>query len=217
VRRRTSARDVATRARLLEAAKRLFAERGFEDVTIREICREAKANLALVNYHFGDKLGLYDEVVNEAIAVVRQFNDRMMNAPQGSSPTERLAHFVRAILQIVFEQEHRHGWVHRLMEQEVSRPTAATTRIASAVVAPRIRYLVGVIAELLGSKPDDPRVLQCVASVHGLCLIYLRLLQTPAAFREAITEFNPARPLDAEAATAHVIAFSLAGIRAMRT
>jgi len=61
--------DVAeTRARLLDAARRLFAERGFEDVTVREICREAGANLALVNYYFGDKLGLYLEVVNQAIA-----------------------------------------------------------------------------------------------------------------------------------------------------
>ena len=53
--------DPRTRARLLKAAEQLFAERGFRKVTVREICHAAKANVAAVNYHFGDKLGLYRE------------------------------------------------------------------------------------------------------------------------------------------------------------
>ena len=56
-------RDAATRARLLAAAERLFADRGFKKVTVREICRAARANVAAINYHFGDKLGLYREVL----------------------------------------------------------------------------------------------------------------------------------------------------------
>lgn len=48
-------RDVAdTRRRLLDAARQLFADHPFDDVTVRDICREANVNLALVNYHFGD-------------------------------------------------------------------------------------------------------------------------------------------------------------------
>ena len=52
--------DQETRQRLLEAAARLFAARGFTHVTVREICNAANANVAAVNYHFGDKLGLYE-------------------------------------------------------------------------------------------------------------------------------------------------------------
>src|SRR6185503_1763624 len=60
-------RDRETRERLIESATRLFAERGFGKVTVREICKAARANVAAVNYHFGGKTGLYDEVVQSAI------------------------------------------------------------------------------------------------------------------------------------------------------
>ena len=52
-----------TRTRLLKAAAEVFAEHGYENATIRQICTRADANVALVNYHFGDKLELYTEVL----------------------------------------------------------------------------------------------------------------------------------------------------------
>ena len=57
-------RERETRQRLIESATRLFAERGFAKVTVREICKAARANVAAVNYHFGGKNGLYQEIVH---------------------------------------------------------------------------------------------------------------------------------------------------------
>ena len=62
--------DRATRRRILDQAAALFAERGFEKVTVREICRAARANVAAVNYHFGDKRSLYVAVVKMAIEIM---------------------------------------------------------------------------------------------------------------------------------------------------
>lgn len=208
--------DVAeTRARLLEAARRLFAERGFEDVTVREICREAGANLALVNYYFGDKLGLYLELVNEAIASVRAFNTLAMTAPPGSSAEERLRVFVRGLLYRVFELRGKDTWVHRLIQHELSRPTEAATRILQEAMAPRIRYLAEIASELLSCPKKDPRVMHCVASVHGLCLVYSRIVLADR-FKAVMPDLASDGPLDVDDAVAHVVAFSLAGIRAMR-
>ncbi|QJC53675.1 TetR/AcrR family transcriptional regulator [Paenibacillus albicereus] len=53
------------RVRMLRAAKKLFAKHGFEKTTIRQICEEACANVALVSYHFGGKDGVFAAIFNE--------------------------------------------------------------------------------------------------------------------------------------------------------
>ncbi len=52
-------------------AAHLFAEHGFDNVTVRDICQQARANVAAVNYHFGGKSGLYDEVLRWAIRIMQ--------------------------------------------------------------------------------------------------------------------------------------------------
>jgi AcrR family transcriptional regulator len=62
-----------TRASILEAAERLYADRGFSDVTLRDIVAAAGVNLAAVNYHFGSKDELIAELfVTRSIATNRE-------------------------------------------------------------------------------------------------------------------------------------------------
>src|SRR6266850_6459065 len=61
-----------TRERLLDAAEKLFAGRGFRATSVRHITAEAGCNLAAVNYHFGDKVGLYREMFHRRLGALRQ-------------------------------------------------------------------------------------------------------------------------------------------------
>src|SRR5215467_15800121 len=73
-RRVTSAQPIAseqTRARLIDAAGEMFAELGFHHTTVRQISKRAGANIAAVNYHFGDKTGLYTEVVRQSMRAAK--------------------------------------------------------------------------------------------------------------------------------------------------
>jgi TetR/AcrR family transcriptional regulator len=55
----------ATRKSLLTAAAKLFAARGFDGASVAEVARQAGANKALINYHFGGKLQLYRTILRE--------------------------------------------------------------------------------------------------------------------------------------------------------
>ncbi|MDT0631526.1 TetR family transcriptional regulator [Rubrivirga litoralis] len=61
-------REVTRRA-LLRGARRLFSERGYDHVGVREIAATANVNAALINRYFGSKLGLFQEAVAESFTV----------------------------------------------------------------------------------------------------------------------------------------------------
>jgi len=56
-----------TRDRLIEAARRIFADKGYEAASVREITAAASANLGAITYHFGSKQGLYDAVLESLL------------------------------------------------------------------------------------------------------------------------------------------------------
>ena len=111
-------RERETRQRLIESATRLFAERGFAKVTVREICKAARANVAAVNYHFGGKNGLYQEIVQSAIRTMHGTTQEIQKAGEGRAADEQLRIFVRIFLARVVQA--RDGWIHRFMAHELN-------------------------------------------------------------------------------------------------
>ncbi len=206
-------RDLATRERLVQAAAARFAEHGFNRVSVRDICRDAGANVAAVNYHFGDKLGLYREVVSEAVAAMTAAGGSAVTAPDDTPPEERIRRYVRAYLPRIAGRDANAGaarvaWIHKLMRHESSEPTPLAPWIAEQAIMPRVEYLSRVVAELLACRPDDPRVRRCVISIQAQCLFY-----APDRFRDAAFPGWPPSGAELAAAAEHIAEFSLAGIR----
>ena len=63
----------STREDILKAGTELFCEKGFDKTTVRDICNQAKANVAAVNYHFKGKIGLGEAVVDHLFGLKRRW------------------------------------------------------------------------------------------------------------------------------------------------
>lgn len=200
--------DPRTRARLLKAAEELFGEKGFKKVTVREISRAAKANVAAVNYHFGDKLGLYREVLQSAIDGMRATNEAARAEGKGRPPEEQLRRYLRIFLARVLSPG-REG-IHRLITREVNDPTPAFDALVEQGLRPRIEYLSSLVALIMKCDKKDPRVLRCVGSIQSQAFTYLR---NPIAARLGFA-FKPT-PEFIEKAADHIATFSIAGVRAI--
>jgi AcrR family transcriptional regulator len=197
----------STRARILEAATELFADRGFRKVTIRDICRAANVNVAAVNYHFGDKLRLYQEVLELAIDAMRGTTEEARRLGAGLSAEERLRLFVTTFVRRALAGGSQ--TIHRLIHREASDPTPALDRLVEGGVRPRMAYLTELAAEIIGCSPKDERALRCAFGVQA---------QTVACFPNPIAArlgFRPT-PAHAEEIASHITAFSLKGIEGFR-
>ncbi len=156
-----------TRARLLEAAREVFAEHGFQAATVREICRRADANVAAVNYHFGSKHGLLSEALNFNRLKALQSATEMSDA----SPEERLRMFIHDFMLMLLDENNASRQC-QMMARELADPTPALDKIVIEAIAPLHEFLGKLVQEILGRKTSDAERRRCVYSILGQCLFY---------------------------------------------
>jgi AcrR family transcriptional regulator len=205
---RAAETDAATRDRLLAVGTKLFAERGFGRVTVRDICADAGANVAAINYHFAGKEGLYMEVLRTAVRIMRGTTEEMIRAGAGKPADEQLAALVRTFLERIVAG--RDGWIHQLMLQEMREPTPGLDLVIHEVIGPRFGYMREVVARLLGIDDlEDRRVLGCATSVQSQLMV---VLKSPVAEKLGLP---PLTIEDIPGVADHIARFSLAGIRAI--
>ena len=159
-----------TRRMLLAAATSVFAERGFREATIREICQRAGANIAAVNYHFRDKEGLYEEVIKACRDDAR--NPEIHLSMDSSTPAPvRLEAYVRWMFRrvLAFDVEFPMG---QIMSREMVEPTQALERVVEVHIRPEALWLGGVMRDLLGPRFDREELARATMSVVGQLLFY---------------------------------------------
>ena len=178
---RSAGRDPGTKDRILHAAALTFAEHGYEDATVREVCRKARANVVAVSYHFGSKESLYVETLTWAISLCQAADAEELAALSRRadlSDRERL----RSVL-LAFARgwlEPRPEWHTRLVMREMMAPSVAMDAIVKEFIAPRFAALRAAIAPFLPGADEKTLSLHAMSVVGQL--LYHRVA-SPVALR----------------------------------
>ena len=93
-----------TRTQILDAAERLFAERGFRGTSVRAITDRAGANLAAVGYHFGSKAQLLTAVIRRVIEPIIAAQGAGLDRLLAQTPDPPVADLVAAFAGPLFDQ-----------------------------------------------------------------------------------------------------------------
>lgn len=190
----------SARERLLHAAGMMFAERGRDAVSTRELTRVAGANLSAIAYYFGGKEGLYNEAIDYTIAGTQKLiggaEDRLraeLNAAAGdrAALASAAATFVRAVLTALLGLGPEH-WPRRLIMREIDTPTEAFDRLYDAIFQPLIDAFKQVVVIATDRDPNNPETTILTNALLGECLIFHR--NRPIILRDlGWNEYTPER------------------------
>ena len=199
-----------TRERLLASAVELFAEKGFRGTTVKEICTDAGANIAAVNYYFGSKEKLYAEAWRKAFQDSLEAHPSGGGVPAGAPAEERLRGYVRSLIQRVADEKSREFLI---AHKEMANPTRLLEQVRRKCVGPLRGQMTALVRELLGPDAAEENVRFCQMSIVSQCLHPVRHRRHHG---RTTRENGPALIQDVEAYAEHVVRFSLAGVRATR-
>jgi len=197
-----------TKKRIIETAGNIFAELGFQNATVREICRQAGVNIAAINYHFGDKKGLYLAVLKYGKDSAFQKHPLDIMSDKSSSPEERLKDFVSRFIGRVKEcHEGEFPWIRKLIAHELLRPTEGLDMVAEEGIRPIFKILSTIVREILGRDATEDTINLCCASVVGQSLFFFYA-------QPMITRLFPGKDYtDTQLIADHIASFSLNAIK----
>lgn len=209
--RRRAEERPSTKAQLLEAAGHVFAEKGFDRATGKEICQRAGANTAAINYYFGGMEGLYAAVLEEA-------NSRLVPlsalASTVAGKTDAKAK-LRAIIELGVERltgPVSSSWVLGVIGREFLAPSPALDALREEQAIPKGRILTSIVAELMGLPDDHPAVARgCLTLMAPFAMLMI-------GDRRMLARVLPGLDLSRAGAAAlarHMLKFALAGLAAV--
>ncbi len=162
-----------TKKRIIETAGNIFADIGFQNATVREICKQAGVNIAAINYHFGDKKRLYLAVLEYGKDLAFKEHPFDDGLEKSLLPEERFRAFVSWYVGRVKEcHMGEFPWIRKLIAHELLRPTEGLDMVAEEAIKPIFKILSGIVHELLGKDATEDKVRLFCASVVGQSLFF---------------------------------------------
>lgn len=208
----TSPAGEATQHRLLDAAEVLFAERGYAAANVRDITRQAACNIASVNYHFGGKQRLYEQMFDrllDHLLEVREAAIGQVMAQAKVKPETLLLRYAEVFLDLDCESKELQRRRLLLFMREVAEPHLPPEVMMAKMIGPTKRLLTDAIGRLYPTM-DAMTIELCIHSLVGQLL---HVLQARAMYTHAgVTD---AAVLDMNVAVDHFVRFSAAALKTL--
>ncbi len=199
-----------SKERLLDSAERLFAEKGYDRTSVRELIGEAQCNIAAVNYHFGGKENLYKAVFKRRMRYLRDVRlesiDRAMTRIEEDGSLEELLHaFANGFIEPLVDQSGGRLFL-RLMMREMIDPRLATETFLEEVIRPVASAFQAALCKVCPGL-DSMDAFACIRSIVGQLAHAIHMQDTFAKLGPEFEKVTLQMIVD------HIVKFSAAGIR----
>jgi AcrR family transcriptional regulator len=194
-----------TVVRLLDTAETLFADFGYNGVSIREIVDKAGVNLGAIPYYFGTKEALFKEIIRRRAAPLRDERDRLLQAlyERRAKPTH--ADILTALLLPAFRTSHDNEAFRRLLGRASMDPAPEVRKLLGEIYTREFMIVPKTLRKMLSTMPDEEFYwkLNCFYGVMLFVQADTGKIQTIAG-----KQFDTSNP---EVALKYVIPFLVAG------
>lgn len=207
---KSEAERPGTREHLLEAAGHLFAQKGFERSTAKEICERAGINTAAVNYHFGGIEALYATVLDEARSRILSVRAIAQAVEGKSDPRAKLEAALSVVVGTLLGPVSS-SWVLQVFGRDMVSPSPTTYAAKEKLILPLARILREFVGELMGLPEEHPAVARgCLTMMAPICIL---ILGDRRIMKRALPSLGLAAE-DAPVLARHMVDYALAGLEA---
>ena len=164
-----------TKERILDTAEILFAQKGYQAVSVRQITSAAECNLAAVNYHFGNKENLYLEVFRSRWVPRAKRLQESFRKSLASQDSLSESAVVRALAKAFVDgplsddERLRHT---QLMTREMTQPTKAFKHVAENVIQPFFKEILEQLESVSPDKVSEEEMLLNIFSIFAMVLYF---------------------------------------------
>ncbi len=178
-----------TRNLIIKAAVSLFAEKGFERTSVRDIVTKARVNQAAINYHFKGKDGLYSEVLKMAFERLTESAGVDAEELKSLSREQALQRFVHHQLRPLLFKDEMSRYIH-MFAWESAHPSKVFRKFIATNTTSYLSAAVDIVRRFLPPNTHERAALCVAIGLMGQCSVFVRnrdlFAQDP--FRMAIDE-----------------------------
>ena len=204
---------LGTKEKIFFAAVKVFAQRGYREATVRDICRAAgAANVNAVNYYFGSKGNLYRSILDTMFAEIQKRNDARATEHENRTGKERLRDLIAEYCTVIFSGGDNATDLMKIFIAEMTKPSPYLDEMIAKYTLPHVEEFLGALRDIMGADTPREVLRDCGASIVGQIVYYSVIWPM---FSRVFPD-HPGMHLYHERLAEHVFRFSLGGLKATR-